>query len=221
MRETNHSSLAEERALLDAWRAGDPGVLEALYCRYSRSVLRFLVTKVRNDEEAEDLLHDTFVTLRGVRAPSRDGATFRLGTFILGVARNVFFNHLRARGRRARRELDFGAVSLCELDAGLSSIVCAGQQAGALLEALREIPVEDQLLLELKYFEDLSNDEIAAVLETNAATIPRRTARAKHRLQERLAARLRIGLDDVQQKVERWTGEALSELRRERRELWP
>lgn len=187
-----------------------------LYLRYSRAVLRFFITKVRNDQEAEDLLHDTFITLRGVSAPSRDGADFRLGTFVLGVARNVFLNHLRARGRRSRRELDFGEVRLCEMDAGLSSIVCAGQQASALLEALREIPVDDQLLLELKYFEGLSSDEIAAVLSVSATAMPGRTARAKQRLQERLAARL----GGSQPRVERWAGEALAELRRQRRELW-
>jgi RNA polymerase sigma-70 factor (ECF subfamily) len=182
--------------------------------------LRFLVTKVRNDQEAEDLLHDTFIALRTVRPPTHDTG-FRLGTFVLGVARNIFLNHLRARGRRSRRELDFGEVRLCELDAGLSSIVCAGQQAHALLEALREIPVEDQMLLELKYFEDLSGDEIAAVLAVNTTAMPGRTARAKQRLQERLAVRLRLGQGDVRaDKVERWAGEALAEIRRQRRELW-
>lgn len=211
----------DEYRLLEAWRAGDPRILELLYLRYSQSVLRFLVTKVRNDQEAEDLLHDTFITLRGVPAPSRDSAEFRLGTFVLGVARNVFLNHLRARGRRSRRELDFGDVRLCELDAGLSSIVCAGQQASALLEALREIPVDDQLLLELKYFENLSSDAIAEVLSITATAMPGRTARAKHRLQERLTARLGLGLAGVQHdRVERWAGEALAELRRQRRELW-
>lgn len=221
MRAAKTAETTDEYALLEAWRAGDPRTLELLYLRYSRSVLRFLVTKVRNDQEAEDLLHDTFIALRGVRAPSRDSAEFRLGTFVLGVARNVFLNHLRARGRRSRRELDFGEVRLCELDAGLSSIVCAGQQASALLEALREIPVDDQLLLELKYFEDLSGDQIAAVLNISTTAMPGRTARAKHRLQERLTARLGLGVAGLQHRVERWAGEALTELRRQRRELWP
>lgn len=210
----------DDEALLESWRAGDPRTLELLYRRFSRSVLRFLITKVRSEQEAEDLLHDTFFTLRDVRAPDRDGTSFRLSTFVLGVARNVLLNHLRARARRGRRELDFNEVRLCELDAGLSSLVCAGQQAGAVLEALREIPISDQLLLELKYFENLSSDEIAEVLAISATAIPGRTARAKRRLAERLAARLEPGSTGVQAKLERWAAEALAELRRQRRDLW-
>lgn len=210
----------DEDALLESWRAGDPRVLERLYVRYSRSVMRFLITKVRNEQEAEDLLHDTFITLRGVQAPSHDGSSFRLGTFVLGVARNVFLNHLRARTRRNLRELDFNELRLSEVDAGLSSLVCAGQQASVVLEALREVPVEDQLLLELKYFENLSSAEIADVLGVSPTAIPGRTARAKRRLEKCLMERLGATSVGVRMSVERWAAEALGELRRQRCALW-
>jgi RNA polymerase sigma-70 factor, ECF subfamily len=209
---------AEEAALLQGWRAGDPRTLERLYLRYSRIVLRFLVTKVRNDQEAEDLLHDTFLALRNVSPPTRDGPGFRLHTYILGVARNIFLNHLRARHRRSRRELDFNEVRLCELDAGLSSIVRAGEQAHAFLEALREIAIDDQILLELKYFEGLTSDEIAAILDVPITVMPGRITRAKARLHGLLFARLNAGIDpDHEQKLERWAGEAVAALRRQRR----
>lgn len=216
---------SDESLLLQAWRDGDPQTLERLYLRYSRMVLRFLVTKVRNDQEAEDLLHDTFLALRGLRAPTRDGPGFRLHTYILGVARNTFLNHLRARHRRTRRELDFNEVRLCELDSGLSSIIRAGEQAQAFVEALREIAVEDQILLELKYFEGLGSDEIAAILAIPATAMPGRTMRAKARLHALLFARLNHctnGLDpEHEQKLERWAVEAVTALRRERREPAP
>lgn len=211
------AGIAEEHALLESWRTGDPRVLEWLYRRYAGTVLRFLMNKVRNEPEAEDLLQDTFITLRRSAAPSHERSSFRLGTFILGVAHNVFLNHLRARGRRFRREIDFGEVALCEIDAGLSSLVCAGQQANAVLAALREIPVAEQVLLELKFFEGLGKEEIGEVLEVDPAVVPGRIGRATHRLGQRVAARL--GPAGGRGRLERWASDALTELWQRRRVL--
>ena len=58
---------------------------------------------------------------------------------------------------------------------------------GGLVQALREIPVEDQVVLELMYFEGLSGSELAGVLGLPEGTIRGRLARGKQRLRERVA----------------------------------
>lgn len=215
MRVDDITRAAEETSLLESWSAEDPRVLGLLYRRYAPAVLRFLINKVRDEHEAEDLLHDTFIALKRGAAPTREPSSFRPGTFILGVANHVFLNHLRARGRRSRRELDFGEVALSELEAGLSSLICAGQQADAVLTALREIPVAGQMLLELKIFEGLSDGEIGEVLTIDPGAVRGRIDRAKRRLKQRVDARL--GLACGEDRLERWVGDALTELWRRHR----
>ena len=76
---------------------------------------------------------------------------------------------------------------LRKLGAGGMGVV---YEAQSLVQALREIPVEDQVVLELMYFEGLSGSELAGVLGLPEGTVRGRLARGKQRLRDRVAALL-------------------------------
>jgi RNA polymerase sigma-70 factor (ECF subfamily) len=99
--------------------------------------------------------------------------------------------YIRARYKRRSEHLDFAAVCVQDLaPASLSSIVAHKREAQSLVQALREIPIEDQVVLELMYFEGLSGSELAGVLGLPEGTVRGRLARGKQRLRERVAALL-------------------------------
>lgn len=206
--------------LLSAWQAGDASAGEAFVDRHFDAITRFFRNKVCGEDDVAELVGQTFLGCTAGKDRWRGEAGAR--QFLYAIAGNVLRKHIRGRYKRRSEELDFAAVCVQDCDgASMSSIVAHKREARSLAQALREIPVDDQLLLELKYFENLSSDAIAEVLSITATAMPGRTARAKHRLQERLTARLGLGLAGVQHdRVERWAGEALAELRRQRRELW-
>ncbi len=65
-----------------------------------------------------------------------------------------------------------------------SSVAAARQEHELLLLALQQVPVDDQTLLELFYWEALSGPEIAAVLEISAGAVRVRLHRARGKLQD-------------------------------------
>lgn len=166
--------------LLDAWRAGDRRAGSELFSRHFDSVYRFFRNKV--DVQFEDLVQRTFVACLESRDRFREVASFR--TFLFSIAHNLLREHFR-RGSRA--EVDFSDTSIVDLGAGPASVMAAGEQARLLVHALRKIPFESQVLLELYYWEELTGPELAAFLGVPEGAARTRLWRARKQLRAALA----------------------------------
>lgn len=171
----------DDGRLLAAWQGGSEAAGAELFRRHFSAVLRFFRSKVGPD--APDLVQRCFLACLESRARIREGASFR--SFLFGVARNVLLMHFRA-GRRDRERLDFTEVSAADLGASPASILARDREAHLLLAALRSIPLEYQIVLELYYWEGLNSREIADLDGTPEPTVRTRLRRAKLRLEERL-----------------------------------
>ncbi len=169
-------------ALLKAWREGDQRAGSALLGRYFDSLYRFFSAKV--GDEVDDLIQRTFLSLVRNRDAIRRGSSFR--AYLFTVARHEFFRHLRTR-RRRRDPLDFGTVSLADLGLSPSAVIARRKDNELLLQALRRLPVDLQIALELYYWEDLSTAELAAALEIPHGTAKSTLRRARERLRRALA----------------------------------
>ena len=164
--------------LLEAWRNEDEAAGRELFARYFDSVYRFFRNKV--DEAAEDLTQQTFMGLVQSRDRFRGEASFR--TYLFMIARKRLYSHLRQRDRRGDA-VEFGSASIADLGlASPSRAVAVRQEQQLLLQALRRLPVDMQLALELFYWEELTVTEISAVLETPVGTVKSRLQRARTRL---------------------------------------
>jgi RNA polymerase sigma factor (sigma-70 family) len=167
--------------LAEAWKAGDASAGDALFERHFDALFRFFRNKV--GEGMEDLVHDTFVAC--VSGPQfRGEASFR--TWLFTVARHTLYAHLKKHARRGE-ELDANEVSIASLATSPSGLLAKKSEERLLLQALRAIPLDLQVALELFYWEDLAAPEIAAVLEVPEGTVRSRLRRAKEVLDERLA----------------------------------
>lgn len=170
--------------LLEAWRAGDRAAAGELFDRHAASIYRFFANKVEHD--VEDLVQATLMGCVKGRDRVKDGAHFR--AYLFGIARNVFRTYLHKRGR-SRERGDLAVSSVRDLGLGPSKIVVQREEQRLLLEALRCVPVESQLLLELRYWEELSTEQLAQVFGVAPGTIKSRLSRAR--------ARLRVALEKI------------------------
>lgn len=171
--------------MLEAWRGGDAEAGERLFTRHYRLVKRFFRNKV-GAERVADLAQDTFVAVVDGRERIADPQRFR--PYLLRTAYYVFCRHLRERARGGP-VADLEQASVAQLDPSAPSIIARAQQQRLLLEALRSIPVNYQVVLELHYWEELGTLRIAEVLDVPAATVRSRLQRARHAL-EGVMARL-------------------------------
>ena len=165
--------------LLELWRGGDSASGEELFERYYDMVERFFLNKV--SQGVQDLVQETFTRCVASRERIRDNEQFRL--YMFGIAYNVLKAHLRDRYRRGE-QLDVAETSMCDLDPGPGTLAVQRREHRVLLEALRNIAVDDQVMLELHYWEDLTTDQIATSLDIPIGTARGRLQRARARLAE-------------------------------------
>ncbi len=166
--------------LLAAWRDGDEHAGNELFHRHFGPVRRFFRNKVP-EEVAEDLIQRTFLACVESRDRFRGDASFR--TYLFVIARNELYSHLK-RARKEARAFDPGQVSIEDTGLSPSRVMAQRAEHRLLLEALRHLPVEQQLLLELFYWEGQVGRELALILD-----VPEGTVRSRLRLARRALVR--------------------------------
>lgn len=166
--------------LLASWRSGDNTAGEALVARHWTSIARFFRSKVGDD--GADLISQTFLAC--VEARDRiEGDNVK--AYLFAVARRRLADHFRSRARSPA--LDFSLSSVIDLGTGPTTHVSRRQRSELLRDALARIPLDDQIALELAYFEGLAMKEIAGVLEIQENTVRSRLSRARDKLRDVLA----------------------------------
>ena len=171
----------EDGALLEQWRGGDAAAGEVLVRRHMDVLYRFFRTKV--DRDVDELIQRTWLTLLEAKAPFRRDSLFR--TFLLGFARMKLLERFRAERRHDAR-FDGGSVSIADLGISPSRWVAEKEEHRLLLQALRRIPFDHQVALELYYFESLDSRQIAEVLGVSPNTMRSRLNRARSSLESML-----------------------------------
>jgi RNA polymerase sigma-70 factor (ECF subfamily) len=195
--------------LLERWRAGDQASGEALFEKYYPMVERFFLNKVTDG--IQDLVQETFIRCVESKERIRDDDRFR--SFMFAVAYNVLSAHLRER-YRSGGAINCSEVSVCDLAPGPGTLVARRREHQLLIEALRHIPIDDQVLLELHYWEQLKTQQIAEALEIPVGTVRGRLQRARARLEE-VMARLAESPQDLSSTLERlddWAAECRERL---------
>jgi RNA polymerase sigma factor (sigma-70 family) len=174
--------MTDDAELLEAWRAGDKRAGKQLFERHYDAVHRFFRNKA--GPEAPDLVQKTFLGCLESVERFRGEGSFR--SWVFAIAYRQLCKHYRTQASE-RARIDLGTVSVWDLDPTPSRMLAERSEQRLLLEALRRIPVELQVALELHYWEQLSDAEIARALELPLGTAKSRIRRGRQLLGERMA----------------------------------
>lgn len=176
----------DDAALVVAWRDGNREAGKRLFERHYPGVARFFRNKVGAAEP--DLIQRTFLACVEGLPRLRDAASFR--SYLFSIAYKVLCKHFtqlkRDRGR-APADLDFGAESAHGLSSP-SQILAGREEQKLLLAALRRLPIDYQVALELHYWEGMTAAELGEVLELPLGTAKTRIRRGRALLEEQMAA---------------------------------
>lgn len=187
-------------ALLAAWRAGNPAAGELLFVRHFPRVYRFFETKYPS--EADELVQATFLACVGAKERFHERSTFR--AYLFTVARNVLYRAIEHRVRALDR-IDFDISSVEDLVPTPGTHIDNRRERVRLLAALRALPVDAQMLLELHYWQGMAIDELAEIFAAPAVTIRSRLHRARAALRERMAAAVEPGTGgETLEDFDRW-----------------
>jgi RNA polymerase sigma-70 factor (ECF subfamily) len=167
--------------LLEAWRAGDTEAGNALFQRHFDSICRFFANKLGDD--VDDLIQKTFLACVEGKERFRGDASFR--GYLFGVARNVLRRYFRDKRYHGER-FDALLTSVHDMAPGPSILIADKKEQQLLLQALRTIPLDLQITLELYYWEQMSASELGQVMGLPEGTVRGRIRRAKQLLEESL-----------------------------------
>lgn len=193
--------MATDLELLEAWRSGDRSAGSQLFERHFDSICRFFANKIQSD--VDDLVQRTFQACVEGKERFRGQSSFR--TYLFGVAHNVLRSHLRKRRREGER-FDFGLTSVFDLGLSPTTLLAQAKEQQLTLQALRRIPLDHQIVLELYYWEDMTAAELAEVLEIPEGTVRGRIRRAKQLLEEQLSllAENDVDLESTMSNLDSW-----------------
>lgn len=174
-----------DAGLVEAWRGGDREAGRSLFQRHYAAVARFFRNKA--GDAGPDLIQRTFLGCVEGRERFRHEASFR--SYLFSIAYKVLCKHYREQRRASERgqdAIDFAVESAFQWTSPLSG-VAARQEQRLLLEGLRRLPVDYQVVLELHYWEDMSAAELSEVLAIPLGTAKTRMRRGRELLEARLA----------------------------------
>lgn len=193
--------MAPDFELLVRWREGDPRAGDQLLQRHFEGLYRFFANKVGSD--AADLVQRTLLACVERRDDFRGDADFR--TFLFAIARRRLYSYFEVRARDRKHD-ELGMLSVVDLGATPSQQVVARQEQRLLLRALREIPLDQQVLLELHLWEKMTGPQLAEIFGVPEGTVRTRLRAAKSALQIRATALVGAGkaLETTLDNLERW-----------------
>lgn len=172
-----------DNELLDAWSDGDAHAGSELFERHFEPIARFFQNKVGDD--SDDLVSATFLGCLEARARFRKESGFR--TFLFRIAHNKLFDHLRAKDVAGRR-FDWASQSIQDVAPGVHTMIARAADEDLLLRALRGLPLDYQVVLELHYWERMTAEELADCLEIPLGTAKNRIRDGRLKLQKALSA---------------------------------
>jgi len=160
--------------------------LAALADRYAAGVYRYLRSLVGDPETARDLVHDTFLKLRG---HVRDAGA----ALVFTVARSCALDHLRRRRVRNAHETTASESLLATTRAPAGDepdrALANRELCEDLLAALALLSEDQRSVFHLSEIEGLTYAEIAAILAVSPGTIASRKHHAVRRLRDELRRR--------------------------------
>jgi RNA polymerase sigma factor (sigma-70 family) len=190
---------ADDITLLRRWRDGDETSGQALFARHFDSIYGFFETKC--PAEADELVQATFYQCVRARDQFRADSSFR--TYLFTIARHSLYRLLRTRQRKDDK-LDFEVSSIADLGTTPTKRIARNQDRQAILEALQRLPVEQQTLLELHYWEDMDIAQLSEVFEVTNAAMRTRLHRARAALREAMESRAPSAVLESLETMDQW-----------------
>src|SRR5438874_9291800 len=151
----------DEPELVRRLKSREPQAMADLYDRYGRMIYALIYRMVRNEGAAEDLVQETFLRIWN-RVQAFDQDKGALGPWVLTVARNRAIDYIRSvDGRMAQSAFEIEKIEHPTLFRNLESEMLNLDRVKLLRGAFDKLTPNQRVVIELAYYEGLSQTEMA------------------------------------------------------------
>jgi RNA polymerase sigma-70 factor (ECF subfamily) len=176
-----------DAALVVRLQRREPQALAELYDRYGRIVFSLILRVVRDAGIAEDLVQETFLRIWN-RVQHFDAQKGSVGPWLLAVARNRAIDYLRSSGGRDRNTVELEESDHPSLYTNMEPDILASDKARVVKAAIQKLSVNQRQVIELAYFEGLSQTEMAERMGQPLGTVKTWVRAALKTLRDELGA---------------------------------
>lgn len=169
---------AEDEALVERARAGEPDAFEELYRRHASATFGLALRMLRNRADAEDMLQEIFIHAYD-RLPSFEGRS-AFGTWLYRLATNRCLDHLRSRSAKEQSRNDPLVPEL------LGGRLPGGTRALELERAIGELPPSSRAAFLLHDVAGYDHREVGDMLGVAVGTSKSLVHRARLKLRRSL-----------------------------------
>ena len=167
--------VAEDKDLVKMSLVGDQMAFEYLFNRYSDAIRRLFLQRYTSVEDTEDLLQETFIKV--YINLHRYSADYTFGQWVYTIARNTLIDHLRRRADDVSIDEKFIAPMATTPSPEESVII--NQRTAHFEASLNEIPEDYRQIIEMRFLDEYSYEEIAEKLNKPINTVKTQIRRAK------------------------------------------
>jgi RNA polymerase sigma-70 factor (ECF subfamily) len=180
---------AKDVSLMQLVGAGDAAAFEELVDRHQRLVVGTVARMLGNNSEVEDIAQQVFV--RVWRSAKRYVPRAKFTTWLLKITRNLVFNELRRRSRHTQISLQVESEDeerpiKDERATAPDTALLEQELQRAIESAIAQLPETQRMAVVLRRYEDLSYEQIAAVLDQSVPAVKSLLFRARTELRTRL-----------------------------------
>ena len=166
-------------------RAGDADAWGQLYHDYAPAIFRFCRRALPTREDAEDATMEVFMKLRGKLNQYDETRSF--SAWLYKIAANHCWDILRRRRIRQDKETeDVESVPLEHPDPSQLELLIEQRTSEEVRKALAKMSGRARMALVMRYYSDMSYDEIADALGVRRAFVGVVLLRARHELRQAL-----------------------------------
>ena len=180
-------------ALMERIGAGDHEAFRQLVVRHQNAVIGTVAKMLGNPSEADDIAQQVF--LRVWRNAKRYRPEAKFTTYLYTITRNLVFNETRRKSRKKEvssdeREENSNQLIEANPDRQPDAELLQAELQGAVDDAIASLPEAQRMAVVLRRYEQLSYEEIAAVLGLSVSAVKSLLFRARTSLREALSGYL-------------------------------
>jgi len=177
----------DDTNLVTRMQRRDPNALAELYDRYGRVTFSLIVRIVRDAGTAEDLVQETFLRVWN-RVHGFDAQKGSIGPWLLAVARNRAIDYLRSAGGRERNAVEYEETDHPALYCDMERDLLSSDRVRRVKTAVEKLSPNHRQVIELAYFEGLSQTEMAERMGQPLGTVKTWVRAALKTLRDELGA---------------------------------
>ncbi len=170
-----------DEELMAAYVGGDPASFDELFRRYAPRLLRVLRRQIRSEDDAREIVQQSFLQLHRARFDFRQGSKVR--PWVFTIALNLKREYFRRRGRRPEAPLELDGRTDPRVE-GYDPLV--KERAYQLRVAIAALPEGQREVIELHWFQDMPFNEVADVVGASVSAVKVRAHRGYEKLRKAL-----------------------------------